>query len=276
MIARALHGYKPSPQSYAADGIFDASKALSAGARHALEGARVFAEGAFRVPPKDQGDIGSCVLQALCGGMERIMPGDLVQLSELDGYRKSRRLDGSFPKDDGTSMETAIAIARSVGISRIDLFPYDGRPANEGGTLNDGPSLSAREDAWDHRIDAAHRIQIRSASQVEADVYASILAGRPVTIGGPVGKQYLAYFGEMQTSDPIAVVGFEEQHALIGGHERLLVGAWRRGSELWFLECNSWGTGGGLEEFPGHCWIKTKGLMQCDELFSLYAAPKEG
>lgn len=243
---------------------FDASRAAanSNAVRVDMDGKRHILAAAITLSCFDQGRRGFCEANAIVGGMMIARPGTPM-LSRRHVALLALMRDGSYPNDNGTTGETIHIEAATTGVCLESSCRY----TDVDGEWEERPSLEALEEAYDHRIDATHRILL--GSRAGADVRASIDAARPVQIGGPVSQAFEDAFGGTHET-----LVFDELGPSIGGHAQLIVGYWERpDGSYWYLVRNSWGTGCGDAEFDGHSWYTERALRHQDELFSVMVAP---
>ena len=191
-----------------------------------------------RTPISYQGQISSCVANAVCDALELIAPGLVVQLSRLFAYWNSRRTHGEEGVDAGTYIRACIAILAKIGISPEDLWPYVEAMVNE------RPPLLAYESAFDHLLTAYYRIAASGLGRCD-EVEAALRLGHPVVASFQVGQSFEDFEGSG------SVVWHPPAHPL-GLHAMAIVGV-RRNSrgERQFALRNSWGKGWGEN---GYAW----------------------
>lgn len=263
---RNLGGYRACRPSYLGTKgeLFVVSKAPKAAdgvVRVDMNGRRHIITKALNFPAYDQESLGSCEANAAAGGLV-IASGLDINPSRRHLYILCLMYDRSYPNDTGTWGETVHRVLLNEGVCSEKACPYTDDPD----TWYERPSIEALQEGYDHRIDATFRIG-RFGGTLCPDIRASVDAGRPVQIGGPVTRRYEEYFEGLH-GGPTA---FTDLSPSIGGHAQLIVGYWEVSPGVfWYLVRNSWGTGGGLREFPGHAWYSELAIVQQDEHFSFY------
>lgn len=219
-----------------------------------------------RTPISNQFAIGSCVANAVMDAMELLMPARNVrQLSRLFAYWVSRRSHGDDCRDDGTYIRACFEEVRDVGVCLESTYPYDGRAAEDGGRVNDRPTLAAYNEAYDHRIEAFRAIRGTPKRRI-LDVKAAIDNKQPVVVAFALGNEW----NDVDARDvahgaPVRITG---HHAMvIVGYRELADGT------FWFLIRNSWGTGWGRK---GYAWVTADyvgSALHCTELYAATLAP---
>jgi len=201
---------------------------------------------------KDQGDIGSCVGQALATAREI---GEALQkhICEFSpGYIYANR-DGHTYYGEGMIPREAISTLLKSGVPRLQFFPY-----------NDlYPQLKARLD----EVKAACDLD---AAPYRITAYAHLYTARDIKIAlmetGAVPVVYNLYESFHTASwGGIVPIPDRANEGWIGNHMMLIIG-WKRigGAERWIV-LNSWGQWWGDN---GLCYIPTNGY-DFDEAWSL-------
>lgn len=196
---------------------------------------------------EDQGNLGSCVLNAVCGGALEFIElqalkdvkdtqptefgAQFEDISRLFSYYNCRMLDGDTAHDNGTTIRTAALAVRKFGICKEKTWPYDIRKAY---TV---PSNAAYAEALQHKIYAAYRLDHTSSSQLMQ----CLANGYPFVIGISVYENFMSFHGD-QIPKP--------QGQLLGGHAITIVGYDMVAKK--FLIRNSWGKVFGKD---GYAWI---------------------
>jgi len=107
-------------------------------------------------PPRDQGNLGSCVFCSLASLMEsseiKNDHDDWWVFSPLFAYYEYRSHFGSIENDDGAWIREAIKILADIGVCRESLWPY--RENN----FSAKPSLEAYKDAANHQVLSYHAV----------------------------------------------------------------------------------------------------------------------
>ncbi len=192
----------------------------------------------INTPVSDQGNIGSCVANAICDSFEIIMP-QPVQLSRLFLYWNSRNeiqsveIQNPLLEDGGTFPRAAYRVLKLLGAAREETYPYDGRSVHDGGIVNERPSLLAYEEGYDHKITGYAAID-RDNSLI-SNIMLAVRAGHPVTFGTDVGSEFMSYQGDLGDVYAWLPPGISE-----GGHCMAIVGYQMRSGHAYMLVRNSW------------------------------------
>lgn len=264
MNRAARSGYIRSPREYLGTGreAFSIEKAAKTQVGDVVKiGERVLIKAALTLAPFDQGGLGSCEANAAIGGLMVVRSGSPM-LSRLCLYQLALMRDRSWPKDAGTTGETVHNVLRDQGVCLESDCEY-----TDGEGWTERASILALQSAYDHRLDATYRIV---GADIGAQVRASIDAGRPVQIGGPVSQAYVDYFGDLHEDR-----AFDSLFASVGGHAQLVVGyePSNDAGTFRYVVRNSWGAAG-MRSLPGHALYTERALRQCDEWFSFMGSPR--
>lgn len=192
-------------------------------------------------PVYDQGELGSCVGNAVAAAMEydRIRQGAAWPIPEtrtvpsrLMIYYEARRIEKSIAEDAGCEIRDGVKAAVKVGACYEDLWPYDVAK------FADRPAQECYDAALRDRVKSYARVT-RSQSQLEA----VLASGSPIIIGISVYDSF--------ESDAVARTGTvpmpKKKEAMLGGHAVLVVGYDRRKRR--FIVRNSWGEGWGKKGY---------------------------
>jgi len=190
-----------------------------------------------RCPPVvDQGALGSCTANAICGAFEYDMMWqdvpDAQAMSRLFVYYNERNAEGHVRTDDGAEIRDGIKSIARQGVCTEALWPYDiARFAER-------PSDECYEQALHHRA-----IEYRRVEQTLNDLRAVLLEGFPVVFGFSVFPSFestnVAHTGRMPMPGP--------DEKPVGGHAVMIVGY--DNDEGVFIVQNSWGTAWGDNGF---------------------------
>ena len=159
-------------------------------------------------PVEDQGDLGSCVANALVGHLEflELKAGKSVghgfgDLSRLMLYYLARALDGDIPQDNGTTIRAAVKALAKWGTCLEPLWPYNVD------RFRQKPNKTSSAAALKRRIAAYHRLENL------VDLRQCLAAGYPCALGISVYESF--------ESDQVAKTGVaplpEKGEALLGG-----------------------------------------------------------
>lgn len=221
---RKLHGYRrdpTDPRDYAFESLPAALRAAAPNADHELT---------IVTPIGDQGQLGSCVGNAVADAME-IMAGTSEQLSRLFVYYNSRKSHGEEHADSGTFPRNALASLKSLGICRESTWKYD-------------ESRFAEQPGPEAYVEARDRLDVAYYRATTVDQIAlAIRANHPVVIGGDVGTAF-------ENAGPNDVLDVPTDS--LGGHCTLLVGVRTVHGVEQFKLRNSWSTAWGNQ---GYAWV---------------------
>jgi len=174
----------------------------------------------FCSPVYDQGQIGSCTANALCGALEYLenktqdfeTNGQFIQLSRLFLYYYERADNGGdVHKDNGAQLSTGVKILTNIGVSTEHTWPYvTWKTSLE-------PSTEAYTDAGTRKIVQAARVERDSGINGIKQVLAS---GYPIVFG------FLVY--DSFESEGVASSGVlnmpQANEQTQGGHAVMMVG----------------------------------------------------
>lgn len=208
-----------------------------------------------RTPVSDQGRRPTCVANAACDALELVMATP-VQLSRLFAYKNSRLLHDGGSDDSGTYGRICWKQLNKIGACPESMWPYDERPEEEGGVVNERPPLGCYEAAYDHRVEGYYAIRTTGAERGN-DVDAAVRLDHPVFLAMQVGREFCDW-------DGTGNVVWNAPSRPIGRHAMVVVGV-RRDSlgRRHFLLRSSWGKGWGED---GYAWA-TEGWV-CDPFTS--------
>lgn len=189
-------------------------------------------------PVEDQGEVGSCVANAVVGAIEYhlIRTGaPYSDLSRLFVYYNARRLDETEGRDDGCTRTKAMASILGWGVCREAMWPY--QPA----MVFTRPTPACYQAA-----DAIKGVQCAITTHGQG-VREALTAGLPVAFGMKIPPNLMRYAGEHKHMPAPADGNWEPAPT---GHAMLLVG-YDDAKNAWLVR-NSWGTDWGD---GGHFWI---------------------
>lgn len=184
----------------------------------------------FMPPVFDQGQLGSCTANALCGIRQYFLlkkSHDDTQLSRLYLYWHERELEGTIDEDSGAMLRDGMKVLKKLGVCPEADYPYVIEH------FTDKPSDKAEADAGKYKIKAYHRV--RNLTELKH----CLQSGLPVALGIEVY--------ESMESEEVAQTGYiplpEEGEQLLGGHAIVAVGF--DDEEGVVIIRNSWGEGWG-------------------------------
>jgi C1A family cysteine protease len=181
-------------------------------------------------PIEDQGNLGSCVAQAIVGALEFLerKAGDdpFNDLSRLFVYYQARAIENSILDDAGCEIRDGVKGCAKIGVPREEIWPY---------RISDfakAPSTQAYADATAHKIASYWKIASDLASRQ------SLADGYPVVFGCWVYESFESNAVDASGTVPMPQSG----EAMLGGHAMLRVG-YNDVSQRWIVR-NSWGKWG--------------------------------
>ena len=182
-----------------------------------------------RMPPVyDQGRLGSCTANALCGAMQFERPA-LPQGSRLFLYYNERRLEHDVPDDAGATLADGVTCLERLGVCPETEWPYDiAKFAKE-------PTARCYVDAAKNRAVSAYNLPVGDAATMKK-VLASCL---PFVVGIAVYPSFEA--PDVAATGVVPMPGPKERS--IGGHAVLCVG-YDDARGAWLMR-NSWGAAWG-------------------------------
>lgn len=191
-------------------------------------------------PIYDQGSLGSCTTNALCGAyhFDELKQGisEAFLPSRLFLYYNERDMEGTVSSDSGASLRDGCKSLARQGVCSESEWPYDvDQFAVE-------PPLSCYRDASSHRCKKYHRL-----SQDINNLEGCLAAGYPFVFGIMV---YESFESPMVMKTGIVPLPNPEREELLGGHAIMAVGYDRK--EQNFICRNSWGASWGMD---GYCTI---------------------
>ena len=180
-----------------------------------------------KMPPVyDQGNLGSCTANALCGAFGYAVPKFMG--SRLFLYYNERMLEGTVSQDAGAYLSDGIKCLETYGLCPESEWPYNI------GRFTVKPSPKCYKDALLERVAKAGNIR-----NTLADMKHSLSLGLPFVVGFEVYESF--------ESDEVAKTGIvpmpKPTEQLLGGHAVLVCG-YDDGKSM-FIVRNSWGTSWG-------------------------------
>lgn len=185
-------------------------------------------------PCFDQGDMGSCVLNAWVGAICVLLAVEglpFTMLARLFLYWLCRLYQGSLNEDSGTYVHLAVERGGTIGVPPESMWPYDDAHFLDANGKAVPPSPDCFPAASDNRPTAW--FQIADDASLD-DIEMAVRANHPVQFGGDVDAAIQSY----QKGD---VLTTPDPNAIIGGHSMLVTGVkFVNGKRLWWVR-NSWG-----------------------------------
>lgn len=161
-------------------------------------------------PVFDQGHLGSCTANSLCGLREYydLKHGDATELSRLFLYWHEREMEGHVDEDSGASLRDGMKVLHKIGVCPERYFPYQIEH------FADKPSEEAEQAAAKYRIKGYHRVRDLHGLKV------ALAHGMPVAFGMLVFESF--------ESPEVAETGMaplpQDGEQFLGGHAVLAVG----------------------------------------------------
>lgn len=177
-------------------------------------------------PVFDQGSIGSCTGNAICGHLvflEKKARNDSTLLSRLFIYYNERVMEGTVNEDAGALIRDGIKSVGDKGVCAESLMPYDVTK------FTNPPSLAAITEAKTRKISSYHRINTLN------EMKQCLAEGYPFVFGFSVYEGF--------ESPVVALTGIlnmpHPAERVIGGHAVLCVGYDDDNQRI--IVRNSWG-----------------------------------
>jgi C1A family cysteine protease len=190
-----------------------------------------------KMPPVfDQGELGSCTANALCGAFGFIHPGFVG--SRLFVYYKERAIEHTTKEDSGAEIRDGVKVLHQTGCAPETDWPYDISKFAK------APPAKATKDAHKHKIASYSRLTGGN------DYRACLTEGYPVCFGFSVFESF-----ESETVAQTGIVPMPRKtEQMLGGHAVVLIGYDNnfKGRGPYFEVRNSWGTGWGDD---GNFWM---------------------
>ena len=195
-------------------------------------------------PISNQGGAGTCVVNAMCDGLEILLglehgADSVVQLSRRHLYWTARATHNATGEDAGTYLQAAAWQLQVIGVCREEYFPYSDLTKN----LTKAPPLRTYTMASENRVTGHFRITTKGQNRLD-DIEQAIRANHPVAFGTAVAKPFMEATGKV-TIKPTKT-------NIVGRHAMLVVGVRKSGERRQFCWRNSWGTGWANN---GHVWV---------------------
>jgi len=206
-------------------------------------------------PVFDQGELGSCTANALCGALEYLENKDrdleingFASLSRLFLYFNERAIEGTVTEDGGAALRDGIKVLANVGVCDEATWPY----------VIQAFAVRPPQPAYDQ---SANR-KISAYAAVPQDIQSikhTLASGYPIVFGFQVFENF--------ESPQVAMSGVASMPQLgepcHGGHAVLMVGY--NNTSQYVLVRNSWGPNWAQQ---GYFWLPyayvTNPSLACD------------
>lgn len=198
-----------------------------------------------KVPVFDQGQLGSCVLNATCAAAEILLTIEglpYVPLSRLWLYWLCSKSQGTLGEDTGTEVALAVDRAEKLGFCSEALWAYTDDAAKF--FVPPADALNAVLEGADNQLTATVKIDATGSAKAD-QIEAAIRANHTPIFGTPVDSKIQSY-------QPGQVLTRPKDADIIGGHSMLFTGVRRVNGARQFMPRNSWGAGYGEK---GRLWI---------------------
>ncbi len=187
----------------------------------------------------DQGQIGSCVENALVTDIDLIMRQaghEIAPLSRMQSYADTRTADNYFDYDIGSIPTTTLNQAMTKGLAFESSWSYD--PA----LLYQHPTTAVYTEASQNKVTAWHALNInQSYGFIMQDIKTELSEGHPVLLAFRVDNYFYYKTGPLSTQ-----INYGDDGATAGpGHMVTIVGMDDNLNGGSLIVKNSWGTGWG-------------------------------
>lgn len=201
-------------------------------------------------PIYDQGQLGSCTANAICGAYEFEMlkqSEKYIPMSRLMLYYLERSLEGDIDKDSGAQIKDGISVIEDSGLCLENLWQYDISKFAE------KPPQNCYDDLKYHKAIRALRV-----NQTENDIKQCLLEGYPIVFGFTVYQSF-----ENPTVAQTGIVPMPKTSAeqILGGHAVVIVGLTQMNNQNYYIVRNSWGTSWGDH---GYCYMPVEYILNSE------------
>lgn len=177
--------------------------------------------------PYDQGTLGSCTANALCGIVSYLDP--KMMGSRLFLYYNERKIEGNIGEDGGAYLCDGVRSLEECGICAEQSWEYDvSKFAVE-------PPAACYKEALDHQV-----LQSRQLYNDIRTIKEALAEGNPFVVGIIL---YDSFETDPVTQDGIVPMPNVAREQMLGGHAVCCVG-YNDIKKVWIMR-NSWGTGWG-------------------------------
>lgn len=201
----------------------------------------------YMPPVQTQGDLGSCVANALTSALRwhvNLSGGPDTALSRLQAYYFTREIEHTVDSDAGCEIRNAVKAVKKYGVANESLWPYDESKYKV------RPPKAVLDKSWMWSALTYERVTVNVRSIKEALCLGPVIFG--VTL-------FSSFEGEDVERTGVVPMPDVETEGMVGGHAMLLVGyGQRRG---YYTVANSWGPEWGDE---GYCYMPEKYVASTD------------
>lgn len=180
----------------------------------------------------DQGEVGSCTANAICGAFRMLESDKSFQPSRLYVYAKERMMDypGQPLTDSGSDAALGLSWVAKTGVCSEGLWPYNVQK------VNTVPPSSCDVDAKNHKITGIFDLSQRKGSKsISKQIEIALDSSLPVLLAFSV---YESFFSADVARTGIVPMPNQRTEELNGGHEVLIVGY--KPLVKQFIVANSW------------------------------------
>jgi len=182
-------------------------------------------------PCYDQGDFGSCVINAVCGAINIVLANNKQQtaaLSRMFLYWLCRDAMKTTDTDSGTYPFLAVDRVGKIGICRESTWAYTAE------NMYAPPPPETYPEASDNKATAWFRIDAQGAQRL-SQLESALRSNHPVIYGSPISEDLLEYRKGQVLTIP-------DPKRSLGGHATVFTGVrYLNGKRVWRVR-NSWGT----------------------------------
>jgi C1A family cysteine protease len=204
-------------------------------------------------PIFNQGELGSCTANALCGVIGYDLP-DFIG-SRLFLYYNERKLEDTIPDDSGASLTDGVRCLLKYGICPETDWPYNIS------LFTTTPPNNCYENASKHKA-----IEVKHINNNLNSMKTSLAKGYPFVVGILL---YESFEESAVSSTGIVQMPNTETEELLGGHAVVCVG-YNDTKKVWIMR-NSWGTGWGDQ---GYFYLPYKYLIDSSLTSDLWSVIK--
>ena len=175
-------------------------------------------------PVYNQGNLGSCTANALCGLVKYLKP--KLQGSRLFLYYNERKLENNIPDDSGATLESGIICLQKYGICQETDWPY----------IINKFTIKPSDNCYTKALDN-QALKISPINETLQNMKSFLAQGFPFVVGIQVYQSFESYQVAKTGVVPLPNTNNE---VLLGGHAVLCVG-YNDNTQQWIMR-NSWGS----------------------------------
>ena len=213
-------------------------------------------------PVYDQGKLGSCTINALCGAYEydkfkhnELPNSESFTPSRLFIYYNERIVKGTVDQDSGASIRDGIKSINRVGVCPESMWPYNIKQF----------AIKPTDDCYKYAV-YHYSIEYKRIIQSEQQIKQCLIDGYPIIFGFIVYESFESPIFHKTGIMPMPQYG----ERVLGGHAVVCCGFDNEKKQ--FLIRNSWGPKWG--PFKGYFWMPYEFLLNKDYCSDLWAIEK--